>query len=421
MPETQDPRASLEDADVAIRAAAARDLAVSGGLEHIPSLLAMATADRSPSVRLYTAAAAASILRRARRGAGLSATVSGQVMDALRRFDPQGNPSVLLVLGAVGPSVRGRLGRLLKDPRSDVRMAAMAAVRAEALSPLAMADEALMDQLADWCRARLPADVRLDLGRLLGEVGHPEGEELLGVLAASARDPEGVLGEARRRLQARRVEGAWLGVWRRQEPEVLVPPGPQQHVPWLGLGPARWLTEEEEGEVTWVEERGAVRPVGPEGPARLLYVGVPGRDEAHRVLQTSEATRFACRGKDLARWVEGAVEGLRRAPDLCATLLGQLDGVEGAVAPRARALLRWRSGDVAGAGVALDALLAAKKPKAELHWWRANVALSEGDLDGARDQVEAYLERASKRAAHREAAEGLRASLGGAEGLRGLR
>jgi hypothetical protein len=412
MPETQDPHVALEDADVAVRAAAARDLAESGTLDDLGLLLAKATGDRSPSVRLYAAAAAASVLRRVRADGPLSKAVSEQVLDALRRFDPQVNPSVLLALGAVGPSVRGRLGRLLKDPHSDVRQAALAALRAEALSPLALADRDLPEQIAGWVRSSLPGEVRLDLGRLIGEVGHPDGEALLTEISTSVRDPDDVLSEARRRLRARRTREAWVGVWRRQEPEVLVPPDPKLEVPWLGLGDDAWITESDEGSVMWVEERGSVWPVGPEGPARLLWIGIPGQEEVHLALQTAKATRFGCRGKDLAAWVEVSAGALRRAESLARVLLDQLDGVEGNAVPRARALLLWRSGDVSGAAAALDELLDTKKPTVDLHWWRANVALSEGDLDAAREQVDLYLEKAPKRAAFLDDAEGLRASLG---------
>ncbi len=400
--------AALNDSDVAVRAATARELAARGTLDDVGRLLGAATGDRSPSVRLYTAAATAAVLRRARREGPLPKAIAEQVLDALRRYDPQGNPSVLLALGAVGPSVRGRLGRLLKDPHSDVRQAAVAAIRAEALSALSLGDEELVTQVGSWASTRnLQGDVRLDLGRLLGEMGHPDGEAILLGISGAVRDPEGVLDEARARVAARRDRQSYLGVWRTQRPEVLVPPDPKAAVPWVGVSAEDWFADGSHDAITWQDDGS---PTGPEGRARLLFVGVPGQ-EGQAALQTATATRFATVGKDLAGWVDRSIGDLRGVEPLCRVLHEQLDGVEGAVAPRARALLLWRGGDAAAAGEALETLLSAKKPKVDLHWWRANVALSEGDLDLAREQAQAYLAKAPKKGTHREAAEGLVDSL----------
>jgi len=407
MLETADPRAALDDSDVAVRAAGARDLARVGDLGDVAMLLDRATLDRSPSVRLYTAAATAAVLRRARRSGPLKRAVADQVLDALRRFDPQGNPSVLLAIGAVGPSVRGRLGRLLKDPHSDVRQAAVAALRAEALSPLSIGDKGLEKDLAKWASGSLPMEAKLDLGRLLGEAGHPDGESLLLQMSAVVRDTEGVLDEARRRITARHQRDTYGGVWRRQEPEVLSPPDDDADVPWVGLTAEEWFADGSRKPLKWPKDG---VPVGPEGPARLLFVGTPGQ-ETHAALQTADATRFGCVGKPLAAWVERSIDELRGVEPLCRTLLTRLGDVESASAPKVRTLLRWRGGDGAAAGAELDALLSGKKPKAELHWWRANVALSEGDLDLAREHVERYLAKSPKKGRFRAAADLLRGSL----------
>lgn len=409
MTDAPDP-AALNDSDVAVRAATARAFAAKGTLDDVERLLGAATGDRSPSVRLYTAAATAAVLRRARREGPLPKAIADQVLDALRRYDPQGNPSVLLALGAVGPSVRGRLGRLLKDPHSDVRQAAVATIRAEALSALSLDDEELVAQVGEWASTRnLQPDVRLDLGRLLGEMGHPDGEAILLGISGAVRDPEGVLDEARARVAARRDRESYAGVWRTQQPEVLVPPDPKAKVPWVGLTTEDWFADGAHEALSWTDESS---PTGPEGRVRLLFVGVPGQ-EGQAALQTATATRFATVDKALAGWVDRSIDALRGVEPLCRVLHDQLDGVDGAVAPRARALLLWRGGDASAAGEALEALLGAKKPKVDLHWWRANVALSEGDLDLAREQARVYLDKAPKKGTHRDAAEGLLTSLQG--------
>ena len=59
MGETEDPRQALSSKDVAIRAAATRDLARCGGWDDVVSLVQHAKEDKSSAVRLYAAASAA--------------------------------------------------------------------------------------------------------------------------------------------------------------------------------------------------------------------------------------------------------------------------------------------------------------------------------------------------------------------------
>lgn len=406
MSETDDAREQLADKDVAKRAVAARWLSHHGDASDLEGLLKIATTDKSPSIRIYTAAAAADILHRLRSTSGLEPTTIDAVIAALRAFDPQGNPSVMMVLGALGKPVRGRLGRLLRDPHSDVRLAAVAAIRREALSPLSMDDDGLADDVLGWLGGRLPADATLELAALVGEAGWRRGAEVLRSVLPKVRDPEGRVGEAMRRLRERDEFASWVGAWVEQEPGLLSPPEPSPDRRWIGVHPNGWFAG------------GADTPCGlsegrlnsPQGPARLLHVAVPGQPTVP-MIQTASDSWFRIEDKALAKWVEAQIDALAGSPGLCAALLPQLAEVEGAVAPRARALLAWRAGDIGEAARALDALLEAKKPRPDLLWWRANVALSEGDLDLARERVSDYLQAAPKKAAFIEDAEALQASL----------
>ena len=64
---TEDPRDALESDDVAVRVAGARVLAERGTQEDLPRLIKIAREDKSPSVRLYAAAAASDVAMRNRR------------------------------------------------------------------------------------------------------------------------------------------------------------------------------------------------------------------------------------------------------------------------------------------------------------------------------------------------------------------
>src|SRR5262245_47136144 len=96
MGETGDPRAALESDDVAVRAAGVRDLGAQGVLDDALALVDLAIQDRSPSVRLYAAAAAAEIVMRS----SLDPDDQRQILDRLKAFDPGFNPALLMVLAA---------------------------------------------------------------------------------------------------------------------------------------------------------------------------------------------------------------------------------------------------------------------------------------------------------------------------------
>src|SRR5690606_32336998 len=124
--------------------------------------------DASPSVRLYTAAAAADIVCRM-RGVNGRARLTRQQRELLqtwvKTFDPGINPSLLMLLSAVADqSAVDRLGRMLKDPRNGVRAGAATALRRMSLS-VAAADDMLVPMAVDKLLAsrKLPADAVLDL------------------------------------------------------------------------------------------------------------------------------------------------------------------------------------------------------------------------------------------------------------------
>ena len=409
MDNVEQARQALAGKDVAERAAAARHLAAHGSWDDLSSLLTIAMGDKSPSVRLYTAAAATRVVLRSRGAGEVGRAEEQQVLEAFRRFDPQGNPSLMMVLGALGSATaRSRLGRLLRDPHSDVRMAAAAAVRRAALSQVAHSDEGLTADVAEWLASKkTPLDTRTDLVRLVGETGWAELAPEVRKAAALGGYAAEVAAEALSRLGERAEASAWTGLWLHGGGDVLdedaaTPSG------WLLVAEGEVHDGERSRPSTLADGR---LDLGSLGRARRLWAPRVKEEGAHQALQLPSATYWRCTGKALAKEVEARIHELGRFPAGCAVLAAELEEVEGAIAPRARALARWKAGDNDGAVSAVDALLAAKKPKAELYWWRANMALGEGALDDARSFVDAYLEKAPKRGGYRAEAEALRASL----------
>lgn len=88
MAETEDPVAALSAKQLPIRAAGARDLALTGTHIHLELLLRTAIRDVSPGVRLGCAAAAADILTRYRLEPG---EVDAEVREAHLRLIDRGS------------------------------------------------------------------------------------------------------------------------------------------------------------------------------------------------------------------------------------------------------------------------------------------------------------------------------------------
>jgi hypothetical protein len=403
---SDDFRANLDSKDVAERAAAVRAVGSRGSYDDLSRLLELAMGDKSPSVRLYAAAAATTLLYRLRADEALPDRAESDVMDTLRAYNPQHNPPLLMVMGAVGtPATRKRLGRLLRDPHSDVRMAAATSVRRLALS--ARSPDELAGEALSWLQTgKLPPDATADLVRLAGEAGWSSWSDALRQAVAKPALAEAAT-QALERLRMRGGPEAWQGLWldgggdvsdeeaAGSEGWLLVADGAAHD------GAASHAVSVDEGGVT----------VSELGRAQLRWAKPVKGEAEQRVLQVGGRTLWRCEGKALAKVVEARHDELAAFPAGCAALAAELEEVDGAVAPRARALARWRGGDPSGAAEALDALLAAKKPKAELHWYRANVALALGHLDDAREHVDVYLSKAAKKAPARPEAEALQASL----------
>ena len=219
--ETEDPRAALGAKDLPTQAAGARDLARMGTWDDLDQLLELATNHRRTGLRLIAAAAAADILHRTRTGAAGDAPSRSQIdsiVDWVKRTDPGLNPSALMLLSAF-PEKRiiDRLGRLLRDPRNDVRTGAAVAVRRMAVSHTLLegrGHDSLRGAVSGWITdRRTPADALTALILLVGNLGWESHREALFSVQAASAPVQEAIDTARQRLDARKSFDGFSGLY----------------------------------------------------------------------------------------------------------------------------------------------------------------------------------------------------------------
>lgn len=407
MGETDDPHAALKSKDVSERAAAARDLARDGSFDDVSVLVELATSDKSPSVRLYTAAAAADVAMRT--AATATEAQRRAVVSAVQGFDPGQNPSLLMVLAAVPePPVIKRLGRILRDPRYDVRIGAATALRRMAVSGTHDTDALLSEAFGGWlAERRHPPDAILELVQIVGEAGLGSlSEQLSGAVAAGRPHGEAVA-TARRRLSERREPSSYAGLWISHGVDVMQPEPEAMSDWWLVSG----------AEAIGAEGVSHALTIGPDGArfgaqrARLVWAPRRGEEGLAIALQLGERAYWRRTERGLIKALEALVDQLEPLPGACAGAAELLATAEGVVARRLRGRLLWRAGQLAQASEVLEALASAKKPRAEVWWWLANVRAGLGEAPAAREAIEQAIAGAPKKSAWLADAAALRDSL----------
>ncbi|MCB9688458.1 MAG: hypothetical protein H6735_25705 [Alphaproteobacteria bacterium] len=398
MGEGGDPRDALGSTDVAERTAAARELATSGTPADLELLLGLAQTDKSPSVRLYAAAAASEIATRE----VLDQERRQQVLDALRAWDPGTNPSLVLVFAGIADAAGiKRLGLLLRDPRRDVRTAAATAVRRMASLP--QAPKILAGEVGGWLRSgKYPADAAAELIRLAGEQGWVAQQEAIRAGAKAGRAAAEAADQALEWLAARQDPTSWDGTWMTTD---------DGETEWLYILERQGFGREGAlGELEVVDGVGTLRGRPPLGRAWATRTAAEGTSEA---ITMEGRLLWRHRANALTRVVEELGTQLRGVPEVAHGLAAEMKDLEGVAAVRARAFALWMSGQLAEADRVLQGIFASeKRHHPHALWVRANVSAQLGDLDTARESVEACLASAPKRAAYRADAEALLASLG---------
>jgi hypothetical protein len=412
--ETADPRVAMDDPKVPVRAAAARDLARHGTWDDLERIVAKGWGDRSMAVRIYMAAAAADVVGRRRGALGqdrLSDAEQAQVLKWAFAGDPGTNPSMLMLAGAVETEASlHRLGRIVRDPRSDVRLGVVTALRRMVLS--SMSNRAFVaERVASWLEdERLPDDTRAELAEVVGEAGL---SSLRAPIAALRRRGEAlaeVVDRALDRLDARARRASWAGLWRSEGLDVFeLALAPREdrvalssESAWYGPDGAADLVLD--GEAATLGGR----------PASLVWATPLGTHEPALALQVDGRTWWAVPPASVADAIDEHVATLRGLPaDAFGPLRALLDRTEGANAQRAGAVLAVLAGDAADALARIDALGSKRKPRADLLFWRARALADAGRRKDALADLAAFLEKAKKGHPLTLEAEALRTSLGG--------
>lgn len=393
-----DPRALLGSTNVADRARGARELAAAGGTGDLDALLALAVGDKATSVRLYAAASVGTLLGRARRDGELSPELGQKLFQAATSVEPGHAPGLLVALAAVpGPEVLARLGRILRDPRQDVRDAALTAFTRIALSghtvdtgPL---EAELIHQLG---QKRIATDVVVGLARLAADAGL---EALLKALSEGHRGVRGV-GEALELAAQRAAErdvlrtGLFVSDGRDAFDET-----PAGEAVWIGIGADGAFRDGVRLEIR-DGTLGGVR-------YRLVFVGAVAKEPARAALAGGGLLWKRLDTKGILTFVEDSA-GL---DPTFAKLLYETLGDDG-IGSRGRAILALQAGRPAEALDQLEALVSIKKPKLDLWYWVALARKAGGDEAGARVAIEVFVTKAPKKHPLRAAAVELQAALG---------
>ena len=267
--------------------------AVSGSLSDIALMCDQALHSKSYGVRLASGTALSEIIYRARTEGSFREEEIEKVLALIRFVDPEISPSLILVLGAVGDS-RSLvwLGRLLKDLRTTVRVAAMSSLRRLVLSHHSfqrvdlrrLVNELLLDK-------KVPPEIGADLICLCTEVGW----ELSGVQRSSLSSEVAERAPLRSRLEG------WTGLWLSEGRDVWAPGAIASH--WMAIG-GGWIGCED-GSLSgfFVSSGRGVSTARPD-PLRMIWAPRRGSLERHQALQSPRRTWYRATTKQVQNWVQ---------------------------------------------------------------------------------------------------------------------
>lgn len=398
--ETDDPRATLKSKNLSERAAASRDLARHGSFDDVDLLLSHAMTDKSPSVRLYAAAAAADIVSRHRGAHGQPTLTNEQcedIRERVRQLDPSVNPSVLMVLCAAADAASlKRLGRMAKDLRVGVRLGVTTTLRRVGLS--AVGDRVLVERvLTEWFEdSRMPADVQVEMVRLAGEFGFTALADHVLRMAGKGDNAEEVSAEATDRLRARSEQACWSGLFFSNGLDIFeIAPEPRD---------AAWVLISDGEVVDQAHERCTFALVdgmgvfGKESVPMVWAPPAPATDYGPTLLWRSRAWSKVAPAQ-LGAFIEGHVDdfGALHASGL-RVLSEQMAELDAPGTPIHRAAALVLAGDAAGATVLLQPLLDKAKPRADVYYWAGRASLVTGDSKAGVAYLEQYLAKARKKA-----------------------
>ena len=155
-----------------------------GGVEELEELIELSQSDDSPAVRLRAAEGAAHILSRLRVGERrglLPVARRRQLLDRFRTVDPVSNPGLFPFLACLDlPRCLPRILVGLRDPRYDVRLAAVLGLRRYCASWSVSGDERAQKKvLSMFTDHRMQPDVLASLSELVAACGWQSGRASL--------------------------------------------------------------------------------------------------------------------------------------------------------------------------------------------------------------------------------------------------
>lgn len=387
MSETENPLAALSAKDLATRAAGARDLSAKGTPEHLPTLLARATTDPSPGVRLGTAAAAADILSRWRlppRAAELADDTRAALWASIKTTDPSVNPGIFQVCGTLGvPDATSRILGAMRDPRADVRLGACVGLWRLCTSAATNGDTALEARVvALFDDPRVRPDTLAEIARVCSVVGYASALDRVRRLAEnSLRVVATVAAEAQQRLEwPPNLAGVWadLGL---DAGAVDADATPGAIIALTGADTMIRATDS------------AVKKVPMTTRPRRLWLRRPGGTEAAWALQIGRVTYWEADADEIATFGDRLLAA--ESFDLFA-LVEPLLPIS-AASTRLRGVAKLRAGDLPGALEYLVAAVEMKKVPADTWWFLADTQHRLGQVEEARPNLEKYLAKAPKR------------------------
>jgi hypothetical protein len=318
---------------------------------------------------------------------------------------------MLMLAGAVETDASlHRLGRIVRDPRSDVRLGVVTALRRMVLSSTADRDH-VAERVAPWFEDdRLPDDTRAELAEVVGEAGLSSLRSHVVALRRRGEALAEVVDRALDRLDARTRRASWAGLWRSEGLDVFeLALAPREDRVAISSESA-WYGPDGEAALALDGDRATIGG----RTASLVWATPLGHHEPAVALQVDGRTWWAVPPTAVADVVDEHVASLRALPgEAFAPLRVVLDRTEGASAQRAGAVLAVLAGDAADALARIDAIGSKKKPRADLLFWRARALAQLGRKKDALADLAAFLEKAKKGQPLTTEAEALRAQLGG--------
>ncbi|MSP54804.1 MAG: hypothetical protein EXR69_04245 [Myxococcales bacterium] len=389
MPETVDPVVSLEAKELPVRAAAARDLAVLGTVEHLDLLVRRAIDDPSPGVRLGCAAAAADILSRHRTSPAadrVTAEHRAALLLAVGKADPSHNVGLFQVCGALGTeAATHRILIGLRDPRSDVRAGALVGCLRLAQSATAADDlEARLVPLLD--NEKIRPETQADLASVFATLGYWSAINGARRLAESpAKGIATAAAEAVARLSR--------------------PPGPDGL--WIDLGVDAGEVRPGARIAAMIATVGdKVYTVSPGDTPKVTASARPARTR-HLLLRRPGSKEAAVEVLQLGRrtaWAQDADEQVDFGDLLVRAnaweVIRALDPILPATAStfRLRGAAALREGRADEALVALAAATGMKRCPVDAWYFHGAALVVNGQPDSAKESFEGYLTKASKKA-----------------------